>query len=192
MEKDLHQYYENEADHWFTIGHENAHSLGPKSGTEGLGKYKSIIEENKADMAALSFVDKLTEFGHYTPQQRKQILVTFVADNLLKAKPNMSQAHRVRSVMQMSHLMQEGAVSINDKGFVHVEIDKMVPAARKMLEEIIEIQMSGDFKRGEEYVLRNFNWNDGMELIAQKLKKINKTLNGRVEEKLARHLLRLK
>ena len=50
LNKNLHKYYNPEADHWFTIGHENVHSLGPKEGTEALGKYKNIIEENKADM----------------------------------------------------------------------------------------------------------------------------------------------
>ncbi len=60
------QFYENEADHWFTIGHENAHSLGPKEGTEALGKYKSIIEENKADMVSLAMLDVLTELAEST------------------------------------------------------------------------------------------------------------------------------
>ena len=47
-------------DHPFTIGHENGHSLGPKEGCEALGKYKSIIEENKADMVSLAMIDLLT------------------------------------------------------------------------------------------------------------------------------------
>jgi hypothetical protein len=34
LDKEQHKYYNDEADHWFTIGHENAHSLGPNSGTE--------------------------------------------------------------------------------------------------------------------------------------------------------------
>lgn len=192
LDKELHQYYENEADHWFTIGHENAHSLGPKSGTEALGKYKSIIEENKADMASMAMLDKLEELGMYTNMQKKQIIVTFVADNVLKAKPNLSQAHRVRSVMQMNYLVKEGAVNIDKKGILHVEIDRVIPVAQKMLEEIITVQLSGDFAKGEKFVLDNFVWTKGMETIAKKLKKINKTLNGRVEERLAKHLARMK
>lgn len=191
LDKDLHQFYENEADHWFTIGHENAHSLGPKKGTEALGKYRSIIEEAKADMTSLAMTDKLTELGMYTQKQRKQIITTFVADNVIKAKPNLSQAHRVRTVMQMNYLIKEGAVNIDEKGFLHVEIDKVVPTARKMLEEIINVQLSKDFSVGEKFVTDNFVWTDGMEKIAQKLKKISKTLNGRVEAKLAKHLLRM-
>lgn len=190
LDKSHHEFYENEADHWFTIGHENAHSLGPKSGTEALGKYRSIIEENKADMVSLAMVDKLEELGMYTNKQKRQIIVSFAADGFLKAKPSLSQAHRVRSVMQTNYLIKEGAVQVNDKGMIHIKEEKVVPAARKMLEEIIDIQLSGDFAKGEKFVTDNFVWTEGMEKIARKLKKINKTLNGTVEAKLAKKLLR--
>lgn len=189
LPKELHQYYENEADHWFTIGHENAHSLGPKEGTESLGKYKHIIEENKADMTALTMLDKLVELGMYSEFQKKQIIVSFAADNFSKAKPNMNQAHRVRSVMQMYYLIKHDAIKISEDGFISVDIEKVVPTARKMLEEIIKIQLSGDYTQAEKYITENFVWTDGMEKIAQKLKEINKTLNGTVEAKLADKLV---
>ena len=190
LSKDLHQFYNNEADHWFTIGHENAHSLGPKEG--GLGKYKSIIEENKADMASMAMLDKLEELGMYTAEQKKQIITTFVSDLTLKAKPNLSQAHRVRTVMQFYYLMKNKAVSIDKKGVINIDYTKVIPTARKMLEEIIKVQMSHDFKQGEKFVLDNFVWTDEMETIAKKLRKVSKTLNGRVEAKLAKHLLKIK
>ena len=189
LNKELHQFYENEADHWFTIGHENAHSLGPKEGTEALGKYKSIVEENKADMASLAMLDVLTELGMYSELQKKQIITTFVADNFLKAKPNLSQAHRVRSVMQIKYFLDNETISIDDKGFIHISYEKVIPTARKMLEEIIRVQLSKDFSSGEKFVLKNFVWTDGMEKIAQKIKEISKTLNGQVEAKLAEKLL---
>lgn len=188
LDKDQHKYYLDEADHWFTIGHENAHSLGPKKACESLGKYRNIIEENKADMGSLAFVDLLTELGMYTEEQRKQIIVTTVADNFLKSKPTLSQAHRVRTVMQNKYLADRGAYDIID-GKIHVNIDKVVPIAKEMLSEIIKIQMEDDFDKAEKYVLDNFVWTDNMELIAQKLQKINKTLNGRTESELAEKLL---
>lgn len=188
LDKEQHKFYNNEADHWFTIGHENAHSLGPKKACETLGKYRNIIEENKADMGALAFVDLLTELGMYTQEQRKQIIVTTIADNFLKSKPTMSQAHRVRTVMQNKYFAERGAYDIID-GKIHVNIDKVVPIAKEMLSEIIRIQIDGEFDKAEKYVLDNFVWTDNMELIAQKLQKINKILNGRTESELAEKLL---
>lgn len=188
LDKEQHKYYLDEADHWFTIGHENAHSLGPKKACETLGKYRNIIEENKADMGSLAFVDLLTELGMYTEEQRKQIIVTTIADNFLKSKPTLSQAHRVRTVMQNKYFSERGAYEIIDEK-IHVNIDKVVPIAKEMLSEIVRIQIEGDFDKAEKYVLDNFIWTDNMELIAQKLQKINKTLNGRTESELAEKLL---
>ena len=189
LDKDQHKYYLDEADHWFTIGHENAHSLGPREGSEKLGKYRNIIEENKADMGSLAFVDLLTELGMYTDEQRKQIIVTTITDNFLKSKPTLSQAHRVRTVMQNKYFAERGAYELTQEGKIHVNIDKVLPIAKEMLTEIVRIQIDGDFNKAEKYVTDNFVWTDNMEIIAQKLQKINKTLNGQVESKLAEKLL---
>ena len=189
LDPSLHKYYEPEADHWFTIGHENGHSLGPKKGTEPLGKYKNIIEENKADMVAIAMVDVLTEKGMYTEKQKKQILTTFVVKNMLKAEPDLTKAHRVRSVMETSFFLKEKAINIDDGGILHIDLEKMVPTAQKMLKEIVKVQISGDFNVGEKFVKDNFVWTDGMEKVAENIRKIDKSLNGilvsQLEEKLA-------
>ncbi len=184
LDKSQHHLYDLEADHWFTIGHENAHSLGPAE-KSSLGKYKSIIEENKADMASLSFLDTLTEKGFYTKEQRDKIIVTACADLFAKAKPTMSQAHRVRSLMQANYLINKGAIEITPDYKIKVNIDKVVPAAKEMLKEIIRIQIDGDVDAAKAYIERNFVWNDTMEKIGQELAKIDKTLNGRVISPLA-------
>ena len=189
LNHDQHKYYNDEADHWFTIGHENAHSLGPNSGTEALGKYKSIIEENKADITSLAMLDVLEQNGMYTKEEKEQIIVTYAADNMLKSKPTLSQAHRVRSVMQNYYFLKEGAMEISEDGVLTVHIDKMIPTAQKMLREIIRIQIDGNFENGEKYVLDNFQWTKEMEVMAEKIKKVSKSLNGKVEEPLAKKLL---
>lgn len=190
LDKEQHKYYYDEADHWFTIGHENTHSLGPNKGTEGLGKYKSIIEENKADMGALAFLDTLEEKGMYNQEQVLQMIVSFAADNFLKSKPTLSQAHRVRSVMQNKYFIEKGAVELTEDSKIHVNIEKMIPTAKEMLSEIVRIQIEGDFAKGEKYVLDNFVWTDEMETISKKLKEIDKNLNGRTESELAEFLLK--
>ena len=113
-----------------------------------------------------------------------------MADLTLKAKPNLSQAHRVRTVMQMNYFIKNGAVEIDKNGIIHINYEKLIPTAKKMLAEIVDIQISGSFEKGEKYVLENFVWTDGMEKIAKKLRKISKTLNGTVKEPLANRLYR--
>ena len=188
LDKEQHKDYNNEADHWFTIGHENTHSLGPNRPNDKLGKYSHIIEENKADMGGLAFLDLLTKEGYYTEEKKRQIIVTAVVDTFLKVKPTLQQAHRVRTVMQNYYLFKRGAYDIKD-GKIHVNVDKVVPAANEMLAEIVRVQIDDDFAKGEKYVMDYFVWTDEMQLIGEKLQKVNKELNGRLETPLADKLL---
>lgn len=185
LNPELHKYYNPEADHWFTIGHENVHSLGPKSGTEALGKYKNIIEENKADMGSLALLDCLTEANVYTDEQKKEILTTFGANCFLKAKPDLSQAHRVRTVMQAYFFIKEGAISVSNDGIIDINLEKMTATANKMLTEIIEVQLSQNFKKGEEFINKYFVWTEEIDKISKKLKQTDKALNGKIETPLA-------
>lgn len=185
LDPEQHKLYNQEADHWFTIGHENTHSLGPTQGREKLGKYQSIIEEHKADMGSISFLDMLCEKGMYTKEQRDQIIVTYATDNFLKAKPELSQAHRVRSVMQTNFMIKEGAIEVNDEGKIHINVDKVIPAAQKMLNEAIRIQLSQDINEAEKYVNEYFVWDDNNAAVAENLKAISKKLNGNIQTPLA-------
>ena len=189
LDKEQHKYYDEEADHLATIGHENAHTLGPKENQEKLGKYSDIIEENKADMASLAFLDLLVEKGMYSKLERDQIIVTEVVLNFLKSKPVLSQAHRVRTVMQNKYFFDNGGYEITADEKIKVNIDAIPQIAYKMLDEIIKVQMSGDFNEAEKYVNKYFVWTKEMQAIAEKLQKVDKTLNGCVENKLAESLL---
>ena len=188
LDPEQHKLYLEEADHWFTIGHENTHSLGPTQGREKLGKYQAIIEEHKADMGSLSFLDMLTKEGMYTPEQREQIIVTYATDNFLKAKPELSQAHRVRSVMQTQFMIREGAIEVNKDGKIHVNVEKVIPAAQKMLSEAVRIQLSQDINEAEKYVNEYFVWDENCENVAKNLREISKKLNGTIETPLADEL----
>ena len=189
LDKDQHKYYNREADHWFTIGHENTHSLGPNRPNDKLGKYSHIIEENKADMGGLAFLDLLAKEGYYTEEQKIQIIVTAVVDTFLKVKPELQQAHRVRTVMQNYYLFKKGAYDIKE-GKIHVNIDKVVQGANDMLKEIVRVQIDDSFEKGEKYVTDYFVWTKEMQLIGEKIQKVSKELNGRLETELADKLLK--
>jgi hypothetical protein len=189
LDPEQHKYYDFEANHWFTIGHENTHSLGPNMAVNNLGIYKSIIEENKADMGGLAFVDLLTNLTYYNEEQRLKILVTAVTDTFLKTKPLLSEAHRVRTVMQNYYLYQKGAYNITEEGKIHVNIDNVVSAAYDMLSEIILVQLNNTFEVGEEYINKYFVWTDEMEIIGKKLKELDTILNCKLENELADKLL---
>ena len=190
LDPEQHKYFKDEADHWFTIGHENIHSLGPVMTESNLGKYESIIEENKADMGSLAFVDFLTDKGYYTEEQRKQLIVTILLEFFLYVKPKMSEAHSVRSIMQNYYLFKKEAYYLTENDTIHVNIEKVVPAAQDMLIEIIEVQLANNFTKAEEYVNKYFVWTDEMQKIGDKLtKRTNNKLNYIVKNELADKIL---
>ena len=119
----------------------------------------------------------------------KLILVTAVTDTFLKAKPDMSQAHRVRTVMQNYYLYQKGAYYITEDNKIHVNIDKVVNATYSMLEKIIRIQLDDKFENAKKYIDDYFKWTPQMQVIADKLQELSAVLNCKVENKLADEFL---
>ncbi len=181
------KYITGDSAHYFVVGHENAHTLGPKN-VKNLGKYRNIIEENKADVAAISFVDKLTELGLYTKEEREGILLYFIAQNFLPAQPDLSIAHRVRQVMQAKYFEEQGAYTVTKKGEINVNIDKVVPAAQAMLKEVIRIQTDDDYEAAEAFVEKHFRWTPSMEKISKKLRVASTSLNSTLKTPLADYL----
>ena len=93
--------------------------------------------------------------------------------------------------MQNKYFAERGAYEIID-GKIHVNIDKVVPIAKEMLAEIVRIQIDEDFDKAEKYVNDNFIWTKNMEIIAKKLQKVSKALNGIHETKLSDKLAKQK
>ena len=118
LDPEQHEFYTTEANHLFTICHENTHSLGPIITDDKLGQYSHIIEENKADMGGLIFLDLLQERGYYTELQKKQIIVTFIVDSFMREKPNINQPHWVRSVMQNYYQFKHRVMKSKMKKFM--------------------------------------------------------------------------
>ena len=140
-------------------------------------------------MCGIAFVDLLTNLSYYNETQRKKIIVTAVTDLFLKTTPEMSQAHRVRTVMQNYYLHQKDAYFINENNLIHVNIDKVAGGAYEMLKEIIRVQLDDNFNKGKEYIDKYFIWTPEMNIIGEKLQKLSATLNCRVENELADKIL---
>ena len=102
----------------------------------------------------------------------------------------MSQTHRVRTLMQNYYFYKNEAFYLTDKGKIHINIDKVVPAAKLMLDEIIKIQLDNDFDKTKKYVEENFKWIEIFQTIGDKLQKLNSVLNCVVENELGDKILK--
>ena len=106
----------------------------------------------------------------------------------MREKPSLSQPHWVRSVMQNYYQFINGGYEIID-GKIHVNIDKVVPAAQEMMKEIIRVQLNNTLEDAEAYVIRYFNYTSEQEEIGKKILKVKTALNGRLINELADQFL---
>lgn len=186
LSKSLLEYYNKEASHLGTICHENTHSLGPDSHT--LGKYSAIIEEFKADMGMFAFLHEFVESGVFSEQQAREIITTEITDSFLKAKPNLTQAHRVRTVMILGRLLKEKAIVLDTKDKLNIDFDKVIEVSKIMLSEVVGLQLQASVIDAEAYINKYFKWTKDMQRVAVIKKQNSKLLNGITIASLSEHL----
>ena len=188
LDKSQHKYFDVNALHDFTILHENLHSLGPKKGLEKLGLYKNTIEENKADIGAIVMFDVLKNAGVYTEEDQKKFLTTYFTAYVLKG-PDFENAHKLRNIMQHNYFIKEGAIDVDDNGKMKINYEKVTPAAQKMFNKIIRLQLDGSILDVQEYIAENAMWSPQLEKMSKNVRDIDKVLNSYVTSPLADKLM---
>lgn len=186
--EDQFKYFNSEADHWAVICHENTHTLGPKSGAK-LGKFSAILEEYKADMGMYAFLDEFAQEGYFSGEQIKEIMVTSLSRSFLKGKPSLSQAHRTRSVMICNRMLETKSIVLGEDEKLHFDFDKIKATTKKMMSEVVRLQIDADVKKAEEYVSKWFVWTDEIAAVAEVIKVHSKMLNGHIVTPLADEML---
>lgn len=171
---EFHAYYEEEADHLFTIGHENGHSLGPDSSYQtALGVYQHIIEEHKANLIAAAMMPEYVKAGIISEEQLKKIYATWVIKrHLMLAYPASGEAHRVADLIEFNYLLKSGAISFDTEKKLHIDFDKMPVATRAILEDIIAVQLSKSVECAKKYVDKWTEWGDISAYIADYKQKL--------------------
>lgn len=190
LHKDFLQYYNKEACHLGTICHENTHSLGPNSYT--LGKYSAIIEEFKADMGIFAFLREFVNAQIFTKTQAKEIIVSELTDSFLKAKPKLTQSHKVRTVMILNRFMKEKALILDKNHQLIFDFDKIIDCSKTMMSELIKLQLDCSITDAQQYVNTYFRWTANMETVAEIKKKESKFLNGKTTAPLSNELQKIK
>lgn len=175
LHKDFHKYYNLEADHIFVIGHENGHSLGPSSEYQNSpGICKSIIEENKADTVSISFMPEYVKEGIITKEQLKQIYTSWIVRRLLlPAKPIFpTETYKIVDLIEFNTLLEHGAITFDENKLIHIDFDKVSPAAYNLLTKVIDIQLSKSPQKARQYIKDNTQWTELHKYIATTQKKL--------------------
>jgi hypothetical protein len=181
---EFHKYFSVSALHDFTILHENMHSLGPKKGLESLGEYKNIIEEHKADAGSVAMLDILVHCGFFTPQQREEIITSWLVAYLYPAA-NFKTAHSKRNIMQHNMLFESGAIKLDSSGRMVINFNRVTERGYKMLSDAIDIQLSGDPEKARKYIEKYAVWTPQLQTLGKKLAAADKQCNSYIVEPLA-------
>ena len=165
---ELHRYFEEEADHLFTIGHENGHSLGPDSSYQtALGVYQHIIEEHKANLISATMMPEYVKAGIINAEQLKKIYATWVIKrHLMTAYPASGEAHRVADLIEYNYLTAHKAIYFDENKKLHINFEKMPQVCRVMLEDIINVQLSKSPEYAKEYVEKWGEWSELSQYIS--------------------------
>lgn len=173
LDKEFHQYFDDEAEHIFVIGHENGHSLGPNSSyKDSLGIYKHIIEENKADVVSIAMMPEYVKAGVIDEKTLRKVYVTWIMRLLLKAKPQMEHPHRMGDLIHFNYLLDHGAISMTADNKIYIDFIKMPKVMNQILQETIEVQLSRSPKKALQFIEANGKWENLHDYIAQTLQKI--------------------
>ena len=189
LNDDFHKYFSTNALHNFTILHENVHSLGPKDGNEGLGVYKNIIEEHKADAGAVVMLDELKKEGFYSEHEQKEILTSWVVAYIYPGA-NFSNAHATRNIMQHNYLIQNDAIKFDELGRMKLDFEKITECAKEMLNKSIKLQLRGDASEAKAYIDKYAIYTNEIRGLAEKLSAVSKRLNSYTVQPLAKKILK--
>ena len=181
---EFHKYFSVSALHDFTILHENMHSLGPKKGLESLGEYKNIIEEHKADAGSVAMLDILVHCGFFTPQQREEIITSWLVAYLYPAA-NFKTAHSKRNIMQHNMLFENGAIKLDNAGRMVIDFNRVTERGYKMLSDAIDIQLSGNPDMAHRYIEKYAVWSPQLQVLGKKLSAVDTQRNSYIVEPLA-------
>ena len=173
LEKEFHQFYDEEAEHIFVIGHENGHSLGPDSSYKtALGIYQHTIEENKADVVSIAMMPQYVKAGIISDETLKKVYVTWVMRLLLKAKPQLIQPHRMGDLIHFNYLIKAKAIALTEDNKIKFDWPKFEQAMQDILKETIEVQLSKSPQRAKQYIDANTEWDNLHQYIAETLLKL--------------------
>lgn len=161
-----------------TILHEAAHNLGPsheyrvddRTDDEIFGgSLATLLEELKAQSAALFFFDFLRQRGVLTEEQQRQAYLDAIIWALGHVSRGMYSGTGQRkpysqlSAIQIGFLMDEGAIGFDpaapaangtDVGAFSIDYAAMPAAVERLMRLVMEIKSTGDRARAEELATR--------------------------------------
>lgn len=137
-----------------TLFHELSHSLGPAFTTKGgeqvevrlaLQASYSPLEEAKADVMGAYNILFMIDGGHFSPDFRKKLLVSYFIGLFRSVRFGVAEAHGKGAALQINRFLEEGAATLDPTtGKFTVDEAKLEQSIAKLVHDVVMIQHAGD------------------------------------------------
>lgn len=147
-------------DAFFThiLMHELLHGLGPGN-IEVAGRKTTVrlelkdtygaIEEAKADIAGLWALQQLVDKGAIDGRFERTMYTTFLASAFRSIRFGIDEAHGKGQILQLNHLLDQGAVVVAADGTFAVVPAKIRAAVTSLTAEILTLQAEGSHAKAK-------------------------------------------
>ena len=131
------------------LAHEMTHGIGPQNGVrQALKELHSAIEEAKADATGLFMLQYLYD-RKLMPEAEHRLYTTYLASSFRTLRFGVHEAHGKGMAMQFNYLTDKGAFAANADGTFAVDFQKIKPAMRDLVHDLLDIEATGDYARAK-------------------------------------------
>jgi hypothetical protein len=131
------------------LAHEMTHGIGPQNGVrQSLKELHSAIEEAKADATGLFMLQYLYDHKLMAEAEHR-LYTTYLASSFRTLRFGVHEAHGKGMAMQFNYLVDKGAFVTNPDGTFAVDFQKIKPAVRDLVHDLLDIEATGDYARAK-------------------------------------------
>src|SRR5580692_4296710 len=154
------------------LAHEMTHGIGPQNGVrQSLKELHSAIEEAKADATGLFMMQYLYDHK-LMPEAEHRLYTTYLASSFRTLRFGVHEAHGKGMAMQFNYLTDKGAFVENADGTFAVDFQKIKPAVRDLVHDLLTIEANGDYAGAKKMLDELGVLRPPMERALEKLKDI--------------------
>lgn len=149
------------------LWHEIGHYLGASVTADGqdlaaaLGDRANLLEELKSDLVSLFAAPALRASGHLDDDALRAQYAAGVHRTLQTVRPRVEQPYQNMQLMQFNFFMELGLLELDGtSGQLIVNYDRFHGVVTEMLEQVLQIQYSGDYEMAGDFIARWNYWDE--------------------------------
>ncbi len=150
-----------------TLWHEVGHYLGVSVTADGqnlgdaLGDRADLLQELKSDLVSLFAAPALRASGYHDDDSLRAQYADGVRRTLQIVQPRPEQPYQNMQLMQFNFFMELGLLEVDgDSAQLIVNYDRYHQIVYEMLEQVLQIQYSGDYEMAGQFISRWNYWDE--------------------------------